>query len=253
MLQLLSLAGLVAFSVVGGLVGWRIRKLARATGGAPERWVALCLLAICAVAYPMFLLGQLVPPSAVRVGLLSLGIAVAHVGVGAIFMFTWSAFRPDVRWIRYPMGAAFAMMAAHWIGVTAMLWGVRDTTATLADASAFWSLFSSAVSGVGFAWTGWEALRYWPLLRRRQALGLSDALVTNRVLLWGLVGLSSTIINVNNIFAILRGINTVTDPGTALTTATLGCFNALALFLAFLPPAGYARWVRNSGAAAAAA
>ena len=253
MLQLLSLASLVAFSVVGGLVGWRIQKLARATGGAPERWVALCLIAICAIAYPMFLVGQIIPPGALRVVLLSLGVAFAHVGVGAIFLFTWSAFRPEARWIRFPIGAAFTTMAMHWIGVSWVLWGMRDAAASLADASAFWTLYTTVVSGVGFAWTGAEALRYWPLLRRRQALGLTDALVTNRVLLWGLVGLSSTIINVNNVFATMRGINTVTDPGTALVTATLGCFNALALFLAFLPPAGYARWVRGGAAAAPAA
>jgi hypothetical protein len=235
------------------VVGLRIRKLARATGGAPERWVALCLIAICGVAYPLLIGSQMVPAGALRVALLSLGVGTAHVGIAAIFLFTWSAFRADVAWIRWPVGAAIAAMVAHWLGVTAVLWNARESAGSMADMSAIWSLFPSLVSGAGFAWTGLEALHYWTLLRRRRALGLADALVVNRVFLWGLVGLSSTIINVNNVVAIVRGVNTMVDPGTALTTAVLGCFNAVALFLAFLPPAGYARWVRGGRATGAAA
>jgi hypothetical protein len=251
-LQLLSLLGLVAFSVVGGIVGLRIRKLAKATGGAPERWVALCLIAICGVAYPLLIVSQLAPAGAVRVALLSLGVGVAHVGIAAMFLFTWSAFRAGVAWIRWPIAAACAVMAAHWLGVTGILWNARESAGSLADMSPIWSLVPSLVSSVGFAWSGLEALHYWTLLRRRRALGLADALVVNRVFLWGLVGLSSTIINTNNILAIVRGVNTMADPGTALVTAVMGCFNAGALFLAFLPPAGYARWVRGGAEAPAA-
>lgn len=253
MLQLLSFLGLVAFSVVGGVVGLRIRTLAKATGGAPERWVALCLIAICGVAYPLLIVSQVVSAGAVRVALLSLGVGIAHVGIAAMFLFTWSAFRSELAWIRWAIAAVVVGMAAHWLGVTAILWNARESAGSMADMNPIWSLFPSLVSSVGFAWTGIEALHYWTLLRRRRALGLADALVVNRVLLWGLVGLSSTIINANNILAIVRGVNTMTDPGTALVTAVLGCFNAGALFLAFLPPAGYARWVRGGDAAPAAA
>jgi hypothetical protein len=245
MLQLLSLVGLVAFSVVGGIVGLRIRKLAKTTGGAPERWVALCLLAICGVAYPLLIVSQVAPAGALRVALLSLGVGIAHVGIAAIFLFTWSAFRAEAAWIRWPIAAVCVAMGAHWVGVTGILWNARESAGSMADMSPVWSLFPSLVSSVGFAWTGGEALHLWSLMRRRQALGLADALVVNRVLLWGLVGLSSTIINANNILAIARGVNTMADPGTALVTAVMGCFNAAALYLAFLPPAGYARWVRQ--------
>ena len=39
---------------------------------------------------------------------------------------------------------------------------------------------------LAFAWGGFEALRYFFLLRRRQALGLADPVVTNRFLLWAI-------------------------------------------------------------------
>jgi hypothetical protein len=188
----------------------------------------------------------------VRVGLLSLGVGIAHVGIAAMFLFTWSAFRAELAWLRWAIAAVAVAMAAHWLGVTAILWKARESAGSLADMNPIWSLFPSLVSSVGFAWTGIEALRYWTLLRRRRALGLADALVVNRVLLWGLVGVSSTIINANNILAIVRGVNTMMDPGTALVTAVLGCFNAAALFLAFLPTAGYARWIRGGSGTAAA-
>jgi hypothetical protein len=252
MLQLLSFVGLVAFALVGA-VGFRIQKLARTTGGAPERWVAICLLAICGVAYPLLIASAVVPAGAVRIAAVSLGIAFAHVGIAAGILFTWSAFRPEVRWLRWPIGLGFAAMFAHWVGITTVLWGMRAGASSIADASIWWSLFTSATSGIGFGWTGVEALRFWSLLRRRQALGLADALVVNRVLLWGLVGVSSTLINIHGVFAILRGVNQVTDPSSALMTAVFGCFNGVALYLAFLPPASYVRWVRGGGEPAATA
>lgn len=253
MVQLLSLVSLVAFAGVGGFVGWRILKLARATGGAPERWVAVCLLAICAVAYPLLVVNQAVVPGGARVVLLLLGLGSAHVGIAAAFLFTRSAFRPDVRWLRYALAVVFAMMGAHWVGIATVLWGMRDSVETIVDAGPFWSLFASAVSGVGYAWTGAEALRYWLLLRRRVPLGLADPLVVNRMLLWGLVGISSTVLNVVTSFAIARAVNLMTDPVTMLTTAVLGSFNAAALWIAFVPPARYARWVRGGEPSVAAA
>lgn len=245
MLALFSLLSMLSFSLVGGVVGWRILRLARRTGGKPERWIALCLLFICAIGYPIALVSQLVPPGAARIPILAIGVGAIDFGLFCVYLFTRSVFRPSHRWLRVALALPAAALAVHLVGFTLALWGARSNPAAFVTVGTPWALLTSAVSGLGFAWTGLEALAYWTRYRRRVALGLADALVVNRFLLWALVGLSTTIINAVNASASLRGLNVLLDPTTMIATGGLGLFNAVALWLAFLPPAAYARRIRR--------
>jgi hypothetical protein len=247
-LPLFSLASMLAFTLVGGVVGWRILRLTRATRGAPERWIGLCLLGICAVGYPIALVSQTLPPGALRVVLVVLGVGGIDFGLFSVYAFTRAVFRPDVAWLRAGLAVPAAVLVVHLAGLGHALWGARLASDALTAAGAPWTIVSAAVSGVGFLWTAVEALRYWALVRRRVALGLADPLVVNRVLLWGLVGLSSTAINLANAATALRGVNVLADPATMLVTGTFGAFNAVALWLAFLPPEAYARRIRARAA-----
>jgi hypothetical protein len=76
LLALFSLVSMVAFCVVGPVVGWRIGPNARRGGGTPERWIALCLLPICAFGYPLLVVAQAFSGTAALVAM-SLGIANA--------------------------------------------------------------------------------------------------------------------------------------------------------------------------------
>jgi hypothetical protein len=244
LLALFSLAAMLAFTLVGGVVGWRILRLARATSGAPERWIGCCLLGICAVGYPVAILSQLVPPGPLRVLLVVLGVGAIDFGLLSVYGFTRAVFRPDLGWLRAALAVPAVALGIHLLGLALALWGARRTPEAFAAAGAPWTVVSTVVSSAGFGWTAVEALRYFRLARRRVPLGLADPLVVNRVLLWGLVGVSSTAINLANAVAALRGVNVLADPVTMLATGSLGAWNAVALWLAFLPPASYARWVR---------
>ena len=48
-----------------------------------------------------------------------------------------------------------------------------------------------AVLGLYYVWTAFEGFRYYGMMKKRMALGLADAVVTNRFLLWALCGLVS--------------------------------------------------------------
>jgi hypothetical protein len=244
-LILFSLVSMLSFSGIGASVGWRIRRLARATGGAPERWIARCLLGICALGYPLALASQLTPPGAARVVLVTLGVGAIDFGLFCVYLFTRAVFRPQLGWLRFVLALPAMALAAHLVGLFASLWGARTDVDAMTSAGAPWTLVSAAVSGAGFAWTAAEALRYFAMLRRRVALGLADPLVANRMLLWGLVGISTTAINFANAGAALRGLNVLRDPPTMIATGLLGVFNALCLWLAFLPPERWARTVRK--------
>jgi hypothetical protein len=176
------------------------------------------------------------------VALVVVGVGAIDFGLFSVYGFTRAVFRPGLS--PALLAVPGSALVLHLIGLALALWGARQTPDALAAAGAPWTLVSTVASSVGFGWTAVEALRYWALARRRVPLGLADPLVVNRVLLWGLVGVSSTAINLANAIAALRGVNVLADPLTMLATGSLGAWNAVALWLAFLPPAAYARRVR---------
>jgi hypothetical protein len=247
-LALFSLASMVAFSVVGTTVGWRILRIARRTGGAPERWIALCLLPICGFGYPLLVVAQAFDGMPALVAM-SLGVAAANFGLSSIFFFTRAVFRPGIRWLGPALGIFVALLLFHWGALTLAL------LETHSPGDAFdvrLTLLVDAVSAAGFGWAALESLVYWSALRRRTALGLADPLVAHRMLLWGLVGISSVVINGVNALTAVRGLNMLQDPVTLLVTGVLGIANALALALAFAAPPSYAAWIRSRAPQAAA-
>jgi hypothetical protein len=241
--QLFSLVSILGFAIVGTVVGWRIGKLAKATGREPERWIAICQLSICTVGYPALIFARALPGHLPIVAT-SIGIAGIDVGIAAIFFFTRCVFRPEVGWLSRALQVVVASLVIHWLGASIEM--VRAVSGgTAAVPSGVWTLFVAGVSTVGFGWTAWESFRYWAVLRRRVPLGLADPLVVNRVALWGLTGLSSFCINGVSVRTVLTGINVLDDATTMIVTGILGTTNTVCLFLAFLPPAWYAARIRR--------
>ncbi len=95
-------------------------------------------------------------------------------------------------------------------------------------------------------WAAGEALLEYRRARRRTRLGLSDPLVTNRFLLWGLAALSECLIYVAVMSGILRGVpSDFLNGTTAFVVSALGMSAAITILLAFLPPRAYRRWVES--------
>jgi hypothetical protein len=244
MAQLFSLVSILAFVIVGTLVGWRIARLAKTTGREPERWIAICQLTICTIGYPSLLIARALPWH-LPIVVTSIGIAGIDVGIAAIFYFTRCVFRPETGWLTRVLHAVIASLVVHWLGATfEMTRGVMIGAAS--SPSGGWTLFVAGVSTIGFGWTAWESLSYWAVLRRRVPLGLADPLVVNRVALWGMTGFSSFCINFVSARTALTGINVLDDAPTMIVTGVLGTINTVCLFLAFLPPAWYAARIRRA-------
>jgi predicted membrane chloride channel (bestrophin family) len=94
-----------------------------------------------------------------------------------------------------------------------------------------------------FLWSAAEALHRHHLARRRLALGLAEPVVVDRLLLWGIFGLAATGIVGANALGVLLGENLSTSPIVLLPMAVLGLAASAAVYLAFLPPAAYLRWI----------
>jgi hypothetical protein len=91
-----------------------------------------------------------------------------------------------------------------------------------------------------------ESLRYHGLLRRRLALGLTDPVVVNRFLVWG-VGAAATCAMVTLLLGLyLNGMTAMKNSLVASVVITAsGLLFAVVPCLTFAPPGAYLRWVEK--------
>lgn len=109
-----------------------------------------------------------------------------------------------------------------------------------------WEIVLFTTAAVGFLWSAVEAFAYHVSLRRRLALGLGDAIVTNRVLFWGLTGVSAGTALVIVTLLRLMDVNCMSATFALFTAAGCGFLVSVFLCLAFLLPAAYLRWLERA-------
>lgn len=244
----MALLGLLCFAVTllaRFVVGTRLLLLARRTRELPELAIAIAFLAGGVVGSLLGFVAMMnyVPPEyLVAVGVVSsAGIQVSCL---AITFFTWRVFRPQARWA----ASVFASVCA--IAVVAILGRLLDTPEAPRGPVGFWSGMASVL--VTYVWTAYEALHYHAQLRRRLHLGLADAAVTQRVLLWGVGAASTTGVSLISLGVRVAGLQTF-PPAAQLSTYALGFATATAIWLAFFPPAFYQRRFQRQPTATTAA
>jgi hypothetical protein len=229
------------------LLGARLLLLARRTRELPELCIGLALLLMGGLGYPLIMTARMAArlPDSARVGVMAFAVVLMAVGTLAVGVFTWQVFRPAERWpLQALAAAALSMLLCLLLQALSPGW----------EAAAFHN------QGVGFrlfllhsalasGWGASEALLTWSRLSRRLRLGLADPVVTERVLLWGVASLASAIIGATSTIAGFLGVNFAATAFGAAVTAPLGLVAAGSMWLAFLPPAAYLRWVRERAAA----
>jgi hypothetical protein len=241
---LLALVSSLAFAVVGAAVGVKLLWLARTTKGMPERLIGGSLFLMSGVAWPLLLLVAApgISEPALRGGMALAGLIMA-LGWSATFLFTWQVFRPGESWART---LAFAGIAVELLSAAA---GAHRAL-TIGDAAALRTpspaglamLFGALALDV---WTALESFRYAALLRRRVPLGLADPLVADRVQKWGWTALFG-IGSIAPALVTQLGGGDANTPAQHLVVGICGLASSIFLYFAFLPPAGYVRWVRQN-------
>lgn len=248
-LEFLALLSAVAFVSVGAAVGVKLLLLARRTQGLPERIIGASLLMLSGVAWPLLLVAS---GKAVSEPVMRAALAVASLVMGGswagMFLFTWTVFRPSERWARaLALGGICVELAAGGAGAYRAF--------ALGDASA---LPGPSPSGLVillgaetlYVWTAVESFRYRALLRRRIPLGLADPLVADRFGKWGWTGVFGFGSITPAFVAQLTGADANT-PAHHLVVGVCGLASSVVLYFAFLPPAAYARFVRQNAPAPA--
>lgn len=244
-MQLVSLAIVCAYSVVSLYVGVKLLGQSRRTRRGPELLVGLAFLAGGMVGYPFNIAGTVLWGS-------SPGLALAAYTVGQIGMAS-SAILALAAWqVMFARGSRVARVFLWTWGVTMTALLIVCIRTTQPDPSRFasswyavllfWQLTCYAVLAIA-------ALRHSIMLWRREALGLGDPVVTNRMLFWGVTEISVSLQYLITLCSIAMARLGMTGFFSPIFIAGLGMIAACATYVAFATQSAGAGWTRaGSGA-----
>jgi len=247
--QLLVNLCVLGYVVMVTLVGARMLWLARRTRGAPERLIGSGSILICGIGFPASVASGFGGPVAeLNAPLWVASEFVTQVGVVLMYGFTQQVFRPRVGWARALIAAvAFALPAA--LAGAALALAAAPGEASSVIVTRPWLLACFVPYAGCFVWTAVESFHHYRMARRRQALGLADALVVSRFLLWGFYGVAATGILAANAVGVLLGHNISTSLVVLAPAGVLGFAASIAIYLVFLPPRWYVAWLQAEAAA----
>jgi len=245
--------GAALFILTCTVVGGRLLWLARRTREIPELCIGGGLVCVAGVGTPLLLASGIGPGpvSSLNLPLVAAGLVAVLGGTLCLYAFTWRVFRADAAWAKALVilaGVAFAVIVAG--SLHAFLRAPQDALSFEA-ASGWLAGVRIAVLGA-YLWTGIESWLQYRMARRRLGLGLADPVATNRLLLWSLIGAVEVCINGADLILHLHGLSPVMDARAMAVTATGGVIASAMMYLTFLPPRAYLRWVRGRAEIAAA-
>jgi hypothetical protein len=250
MLWLAAIGG-GSFVLVSLVLGPRLLALGRSRRELPELTIGLCLLLMGALGYPFAALGRAVTalPDELRGMLVGCSALCNTVGFVALALFTWRVFRPASGAVEAAVALAIALLGlllpaeAVWPGLVASALSVEPYPGTPG--------YLRVIVGLAILyWASAEASLFARRLRRRLAIGLGDAVVSDRIRLWALAMSCASVSYTTSFVLSFRGIDIASSPLGAGIVGSLGLVSAASVWLAFLPPAGYLRRVRARAAAA---
>jgi hypothetical protein len=241
-MQMLVIPGLLALIGVSFAVGVKLIVLARRTGGFPEWALGLFFLLGAGLGYP---LSALAPMSGEWQGIVAAASSVVmSAGMFLLYAFTARVFYAGrvAGKIGLALGGALCLAYVLGYSITQI---AADSAEELLASVMTWGGLSLVMSAGAFAWSSYAALSEWSLHRKRLALGLADPVVTNRLLLWGLMGITIIAIVVIDTAALYSGSDFARLTIIPLATSAGGLLYGAFLALAFFPPASYVAALRR--------
>lgn len=229
-MALLALIGISLFAFASFVVGWRLLWLAHRTGMVPEKLIGGSLFLAGGLGTALLILAGVAGPAR---GVFSTAAMLAvDCGIVVLGVFTWRVFRPGLvgaTLVATCTALLFLSFATDW--VSGHYLGVRRSG---------FSMTADYCGRLGmYGWASYESLRHYALARRRARIGLTEPLVANRFLLWGLATLAALGIWLHSLWTELAQRSGQTE--WYLVVTVLGSACALAIWLAFFPPRAYQR------------
>lgn len=229
-LGLLISAALIALGV-------RLLRIARRNHSAPELLIGLYLLLSPSATSLVLRIPRFAPAWHPTLHVVAFfGYAFAALALAG---FAWRVFRPHAVWAK----ALVALVTVYFLGMCgALALGAIPPDATTGSLGSRIPLF------VTYMWLFTECLLHHRLLVRRLRIGLADPVVANRFLLFAVW---------SGVLALLPGVMLMAatlvtseagdtrSPFFALLVRITGFGIYGAIWLSFLPPRAYTRWLRR--------
>jgi hypothetical protein len=229
------------------LVGAPLWRLARRTGDVATRLIGVTFL-LWGISYLLYNLPLVLHDERLLVPFFFAGRVAYDLGALTMAVFTLRVFRSNEVWARGLLLVTLACLGFGVIGSAA----VGDWEGVYALSNPwFWLEWLGMC--LPLAWVSVEGLLEHARARRRTALGLCEPIVSNRFLLWGLVGLCMLSSN----FALIPQYIEYEQEAqfSGAMDALVGSFEISTIgliALTFFPPRWYRRWVENGSAPAVA-
>jgi hypothetical protein len=239
-METLAALGGGAFVLASLAVGIRLLFLAGRSGELPEFAIGLALLVMGGLGYPAAAVARGAPDLGVlpRVVLAALAMSCMVLGTGGIAVFNWKVFRAGRRWaarLVWALGAALVGCFVWQAATPGFLAAAANRGAGLRGLE--------VLAGVSLAWAAIESVSYSGKLAKRLALGLVDPLLADRVRLWSVAIVAAQILNAASLVAVSVGVDIATWRFGGAIIGPIGLVAALCMWLAFLPPERYRRFV----------
>ena len=223
------------------IAGLRLASLARRTKAIPERLLAAAFLCF-GLSYVTYQLPVMLEAESIWSAFA--GRILSNMGSCFLLGFVWRVFRPGVAWAT----------ALVWANVLLFLAGV-SLSALEGDFEGYdlgnpWFWLEWWGYTVPYVWLITEANLAYLEARKRSRIGLSDLMVRNRYLMWGLHGAFALVANFVTL-GMYRAY-AVTKVWQASWDMWFGLFRMLslaAMWLVFFPPAFYLRFLDRRQAA----
>jgi hypothetical protein len=236
-----AIAGTI-YLVTITVVGFRLLWLARRTRELPELLLGCALILGGTLGGPLEAASAAAKLEAPELGgrMLLFGKLFGIVALVCHVSFIRLVFRPHERWaLALTVGVVAAILAGFWGAAASGAFTTAEQPLVC-----FWVDLAARLLGSG--WLVFEGARYYGLMRRRMRVGLADAVVTNRFLLWTTAGVCSMVFLLTSVPPALL------DPERykMLLTTDLIAFSIAGIavsvlyLLAFLPPAAFVRRLR---------
>lgn len=247
-MQLFAAMAILLLIATSMVVGLRLIGQGSRQHGVPELMLGVMLVLTVGLGYPLMIAADRVQGPAARL-LFVVSVALVNGGFAFLFLFTRRVFRPDAGWAR--VLTAVGLLA---LGANLVMRGIEAATQAevkIATDAVGSSLLQIGPVLLGYCWCSAESFRYYRMMRRRLSLGLGDAVVCNRFLLWGANSLAVAVGTLINGVAVVQGVDVFGSPLVLLASSTTGLGQVALLVLAFMPPRAYREWVTSSSPATA--
>jgi hypothetical protein len=222
------------------IAGVRLLRLGQRTREAPERLLGATFL-LMGVSAAFYVLPVFPAFESLWTPLNFSGRVTFLLAAIMLARFTRRVFRPDERWGAWLVWGS-AILLVSGVGGSAL---GGDLEGFSISNGWFW------LEWVGFtfpfSWAGLEALTQYRQARRRMRLGLCDALICNRYLVWALFGVLQTCSSLVLIpqYSEYESTGQFTATWDALYGASI-ISSLFMIWLVFFPPAVYRRWIQRA-------